>query len=548
MGVPPLMALAQVLSEQLLLDLAGPASYERGLGYHARDLVASLEVISDDSARAVVAGSERYVTQLRASGSRVTAACTCPVGMSGAFCKHAVAVGLTLLVEEGTDIATSTTSERRPRRAARGRSSSATPRRRPVTDVASAKAQLQSTMRLSGHLDWPQTTRWVDRALVAIDAIESLVATEPDAAITLCEYVLKRCDAAYGRVDDSGGELSMLMARAEAIHLDACTAAQPDPVALARRLYKVETTAGLDLFADSYERYAAVLGEAGAAEYRRLANAEWVDLDGRSTPRSTGPMHDFDHVERVRRVAAILELIARADRDVDRLVEVVGRELDSGYAHARLARALVDIDALDDALAWIARGLEGHTGERQVHDAAIDVHLARGEHDMAIEHAWTLFAPSCSLTDFQRLVQCTSTESERVQLRDRALEHARDVAAARNRSTELVELLVSEDLAREALEAARSWPCRPQTALRAAQANETSDPEAAASIYLELATRGIADATRRSYERAAQLLARADALLASDQGRHAFETTIAEIRTDHDRKRSLLAMLEKRGW
>lgn len=541
------MALAQLLSEQLLLDLAGPASYERGLGYHARDLVASLEVISDHSVRAVVAGTERYITQLRASGSRVTAACTCPVGMSGAFCKHAVAVGLALLVEEGTEVAPSATSECRPRRATRGRSSSATPRR-PATGVASVKAQLQFTMRLSGYLDWRQTTRWADRALEAIDAVDSLVATDPDAAITLCEYALKRCDAAYGRVDDSGGELSMLMARAEAIHLEACTAAQPDPIALARRLYKVETTAGLDLFADAYERYAAVLGETGAAEYRRLADAEWLDVDGRSTPRSTGPMHDFDHVERVRRVAAILELIARADRDIDRLVEVVGRELDSGYAHARLARALVDVDALDDALAWIARGLERHTGERQVHDAAIDVHLARGEHDMAIEHAWTLYVPTSSLTDFQRLLRCTSSESQRVELRDRALDHARDVAEARNRSTELVELLVSENLAREALEAARTWPCWPQTALRAAQANETTDPEAAASVYMTLAMRGVTDATRRSYERAAQLLARADALLASEEGRNAFEAAIEEIRTNHERKRSLLAMLEKRGW
>ncbi|MCW2927463.1 MAG: hypothetical protein JWM86_1431, partial [Thermoleophilia bacterium] len=378
--------------------------------------------------------------------------------------------------------------------------------------------------------------------------IEPLVATDPAAAIKLAEYALKRCDAAYGRVDDSGGELSILMARAEAVHLDACTAARPDPVTLARRLFQIETTAGLDLLVDAYERYATVLGETGATEYRRLADAAWIDLDGRNTPSSTGPLRDFDHVERVRRVASILESVARAERDIDRLVEVVGRSLETGYAYARLVRALVDIDALDDALAWTTRGLERHANGRQIYEAAVDVHLARDERDAAIEHAWTLFAPGCSLTDLHRLLRCAPSDAARAELRDRALQRARAVAEAHNRSTELVELLVAEGFASEALQATRTWPCGPQTALRAAQANETSDPEAAATVYLNLASHGVADATRRSYERATQHLARADALLASNDGRRAFETAITEIRTNHERKRSLLAMLDERGW
>ncbi|MCW2928911.1 MAG: hypothetical protein JWM86_2879, partial [Thermoleophilia bacterium] len=169
MGGTQVMPLAQLLSEQLLLDLAGPASYERGVDYHARDLVESIDAVSETSARAVVAGAERYVTQLRSSTTHVTAACTCPVGMSGAFCKHAVAVGLTLLVEAGADVATRATSDRRPRRATRGRSSN-TPSRNVATNAATVKQRLQSSMRLSGHLDWRRTSRWANDALEAIDS------------------------------------------------------------------------------------------------------------------------------------------------------------------------------------------------------------------------------------------------------------------------------------------------------------------------------------------------------------------------------------------
>jgi uncharacterized Zn finger protein len=79
------MSIATLLSEQLLLDLAGPASFERGYDYFRRDLVESVEPISDDAVRAVVAGTTRYTTQLRSTGDRISGACTCPVGVQGLF-------------------------------------------------------------------------------------------------------------------------------------------------------------------------------------------------------------------------------------------------------------------------------------------------------------------------------------------------------------------------------------------------------------------------------------------------------------------------------
>jgi uncharacterized Zn finger protein len=73
---------------------AGARSYERGLGYlHA---VAGLEVTATQIT-ATVYGSSEYRVRLASGGGGISGACTCPYGQDGFFCKHCVAVGLSVL-------------------------------------------------------------------------------------------------------------------------------------------------------------------------------------------------------------------------------------------------------------------------------------------------------------------------------------------------------------------------------------------------------------------------------------------------------------------
>ena len=80
----------------LLLRLAGPRAFVRGEAYHAEGRVRSVH--EDGSVIAgVVEGSEQYRVELHrgsAGRSQLIAACTCPHGADGLFCKHAVAVAL----------------------------------------------------------------------------------------------------------------------------------------------------------------------------------------------------------------------------------------------------------------------------------------------------------------------------------------------------------------------------------------------------------------------------------------------------------------------
>ena len=95
------MVTAGPAARELLLRLAGPKAFVRGEAYLDRGRVRSLH--QDGPVLAgVVDGSESYRVEVRRGGSgrpELIAACTCPHGADGRFCKHAVAVALAGLAD-----------------------------------------------------------------------------------------------------------------------------------------------------------------------------------------------------------------------------------------------------------------------------------------------------------------------------------------------------------------------------------------------------------------------------------------------------------------
>jgi hypothetical protein len=64
-------------------------------------------------------------------------------------------------------------------------------------------------------------------------------------ALKLAEYALDLLEASAQLVDDSDGGLRAALDRAEEVHLAACEAGEPDPVALAELLVQSAHDEGL---------------------------------------------------------------------------------------------------------------------------------------------------------------------------------------------------------------------------------------------------------------------------------------------------------------
>ncbi|MFJ8159360.1 SWIM zinc finger domain-containing protein [Streptomyces sp. NPDC096136] len=87
-------------TENDLRRLAGSRSFNGGLGY--RSAVSRLDV-GDGAITATVDGTDAYEVELTEDeDGGLTGWCDCPYGREGNFCKHCVAVGLTVLGQAGS--------------------------------------------------------------------------------------------------------------------------------------------------------------------------------------------------------------------------------------------------------------------------------------------------------------------------------------------------------------------------------------------------------------------------------------------------------------
>lgn len=331
--------------------MADRRSFERGLLYAADGRVGK-RTTTESSVKAKVRGLSSYQVKLWVDDGQAAFDCSCPVGVEGRFCKHAVAVALV-----GTD-AVADPGQRAEavidvRAYLAGLDHDALVEllvgRVAEDDVFDARLRTSAARATAGPPPIAVFRHALDEAFIVRDYVDyrgmydcaSTIdsALDPlldllhdghaEAVITLAEHAIDRAEDALGYVDDSDAYMSGIAERLQELHRDACAAAKPEPVALARTLFERERHSGdLDVFHDAAATYADVLGAEGIAEYRRLATAEWDALP------PLGPGQE----ERSRRfrITQIMETLAELSGDVDAVAEVLARDQSSAYQFVRL--------------------------------------------------------------------------------------------------------------------------------------------------------------------------------------------------------------------
>lgn len=96
--------------------------------------------------------------------------------------------------------------------------------------------------------------------------------------VELIEDAIEQAGDALGQIDDSNGEVMPVIMRMRGVHERACNHLAPDPVALAERLFRFQTTGDRDTFHSVLPGYARAMGEPGLARYRQLMEGPWKQL------------------------------------------------------------------------------------------------------------------------------------------------------------------------------------------------------------------------------------------------------------------------------
>ena len=583
--------LDNVITEKSLRTEAGDRAYARGAAYFGSGAVTDL-VVSEETINARVVGGDEYAVQLWAEGGRLGYSCTCPVGDDGVFCKHGVAAGLAWLADRteargalqgrsGSALAgRKTASPARRHRddlAAIRKWLGEAPRERLVevlleqalhdpalrsrldaqaarataherTDLKALKDTVGKALAVSGFTDYYGMHRLIQRAAPAVDLIAGLLDDgHADTARELAQYALKRGIGTYGRIDDSDGGFGELLRGIAELHLKACRAAPPEPVAFGKQFFALQMMDDWGLLA--FEDYAPLLGETGLRAYRALAEKEWKKVPARG-PEDTATRSGTSYY----RITAIMEALARQAGDGDALVAIKSRDLTSPYRFLEIAEILARAKRRDEALDWAERG---HKAFPDRPDSRLVEFLAaeyahRGRHDEALAVAWEQFTRQPALASYKHLKVCADRAEAWDSWRTKALAWLREnflKAQGRERSrwswasashSLLVEIFLWEGDSDAALAEAKAGGCTESLWFDLAEAREKDHPLDAAEIYRHCLDGIVQQGNNRAYDQAAALVGKIRDLMRRTKQEKEFATWIESVRTRHKAKRNFM--------
>jgi uncharacterized Zn finger protein len=553
-----------------LHEAAGNKVFKRGEDYHADGSVDIL-TFSNSRVTAQVTGTQPYFVDLACNKGELSGSCSCPAYGDHGFCKHMVATGLAAndhvpdagaadspdtietvlrsldhdaLVKLLIDIASSDPKALHAlslKTALISLADSDAP-----ALAKKLKREIKAATRVGEFIGYNEVPAWASRIEDLIDSIEGLLAKDHGALVMeLADLLRKQLNDAFEAIDDSDGQMGMLVSRAMKLHLAACRLVQPDPVQLAKDLFTREMADDFGL-EDTIETYADLLGASGRQEMERLAAAAWA----KTRPPRIGADEDDDGAGSTHsQLAAMLDRFAADRGDVQARIDIRKRDLSYPGRYLDLAELCEEYGRTDEAIKWVEDGLfvfEDNLDDRLVLYAA-DMFMRHGRADDRSALLWRAFARSPSIDLHKKLVHNLKGDN-RVQVTDRAIEliRTRKPDAGRllqNDDDLVVSILSSERRLDEAWAFAASAKCTAYCLEELAQASEKSHPRQALGVHQRRVTRLVQAGANHNYAEAQRLIKRMRTVAEQGgeaEGQAAFES---DLLAKHHAKRNFIKLM-----
>lgn len=518
-----------------LRSAAGAKVFERGEDYHADGSVDIL-TFSNSRVTAQVSGSQPYFVDLACNKGELSGFCSCPAYVDHGFCKHMVATGLTAndhvpddgpgdrpdtienvlrsldheaLVKLVIDIASSDPKILHAlslKTALMSLADSDAP-----SLAKKLKREVKAATRVGEYIGYDEVPAWSARIEDLIDSIEGLLAKgHGQLVMELADLLREQLNNAFEAIDDSNGQMGMLVGRAMQLHLTACRIARPDPVQLAKDLFAREMADDFGL-EDTIETYADLLGDSGRQEMERLAMAAWAKL----RPARVGVDNDDDGAWSTSQLATMLDRFAADRGDLQARIDIRKRDLSHSGRYLDLAKLCEEHGRTDEAVKWVEDGLfifEDNLDDRLVLYAA-DLFMLHGRADDRSALLWRAFARTPSVDLHKKLVHNLKGDS-RVQVTNRAIEliKTRKSDAGRPRFQNdddlVISILSSERRLDEAWALAAAAKCTVYCLEELAQASEKSHPRQALQVHQRRVTRLVQTGGNHNYAEAQRLIQR----------------------------------------
>jgi uncharacterized Zn finger protein len=413
---------------------------------------------------------------------------------------------------------------------------------------AKAKRAIERGIDADDFVPWNAMGAWENRAMGVVEQLERQFAQgKHQGLLVLVEHAISRVEGAVGQVDDSGGEIRMLLDRLEILHHDVAAVSQLDKEMLARRLYEWTKQSPVDVFYNAVERYADVLGPRGLDAYRTAVQTDFEKLP------KLGSSDRYQRYEAGRTfIMTQMETLARQSGNVEDIVDVLKTDLSCADQYQRIAQEYKQAGDLRHAIEWAERGLAGFRDrDPRLVNVLADLHAENGNPKQAAELAWQNFVARPAIEAYKVLETHSTAASSWERWRARAHKLLRDQLKnprSDNQRALLVELLLHDRDADAALSLARAETCADHGWRLLAQYFEKTRPLESAKIYTTLLESTLAVANKRAYQQAVHQLGEIRGLLKADGDVKQFTAVVKDVRRRHRLKRNLMAMMDAKEW
>lgn len=571
------------LSPKVLRDYADGGSFERGEHYFKSGYVFNLEEYNGKIV-AKVSGTHDYKVKLWAEDEdELGYDCNCPYADEGNFCKHCVAVGMAwiakrkgaikepsgnkklstglediknyLLTREKTELVEMLMQEVLENETLHGKLRLTVAKSNPKNvDVKAFRKELERVFETDEYDDDFDNSEDIENVVESIEGL--LDDGHFETVIDLCEHGLKLASEAMNYVHETDGGLETAIDNLQELHLTACEKAKPDVEKLAKRLFNWEISDGYDVFYDASSRYADVLGEKGLRAYRQLLEKEWAEVPA----LKPGENKSFD--DNRYRITNMMESWAKADNDIEKLVEIKTRDLSSQYRYFEIAETYRENAKYDQTLEWAERGVKDFpkdTLDWRLGDLLATEYHRRGRHDEAMQIIWKRFDERVDFSGYKTLKENADkvTPASTWQTwREKALKLIREkIVQSKIKPANtwyhhpqdnslLVTIFLDENLLEEAWQEAKNGGCAEALWLKLAKTREKEHPTDSLKIYQDRIEPKIKETNNQAYDQAIVWIKEVKRLMAQ-LGREAeFESYLVTLRVNYKIKRNFIKLLD----
>ncbi|NOT81592.1 MAG: hypothetical protein HOP01_02540 [Gallionella sp.] len=549
------------LSDGQLQEYAGKAAFQRGLAYIQQARVSHIER-GQHKVSTSVRGTQTYSVSLQLTQGKLHWQCDCPVGIEADFCKHVVAVALSVrgdvpaAPDVGKDLLVFLRSQSVAILSQKlfsythqfkeiEKDLTFWHKSSQVGSTAELNKVIGGLLRTGSFIDYNKSYDYAQRVRQIAELLDGLARSQPQRCADAAEYALLRLFSVLGRCDDSAGVIGEAIADVVQAHHAAFSLAAMDAKEKSQHFFKLIKADGWSFI--RFENYQSILGKEACALYGLMLEKACANLPTQRSP----DRHIFTEADAERsHLLRLLQDWYRHEGDVDALLSLKARHVSQAYDYCEIVDLCNQHLRSKQALEWAERGHRAFPDDARLSELLISCYRHDGCDDEAEKLAWELFekqpwveryvwllkqAKKSQFASWQQRAMVYLCEVEE---RDLARRKLRDPVALRN-VTMRVSILLHENQITEAVTIATGATLSNHVALLLADQARKLHPDISIRIYRPEIFQQASLGGNNSYQQAYALLEKLLPLLAESEAK----VLLNELRTRFKAKRNFIALI-----